>query len=206
MQIIEPSFKIIAPNPFNEKKIMKFIEEQGRVCYRSHYKAGEDTAKLFTKKIIQNGHHSVLEHVNFTIQFVCDRGVSHELVRHRFTSISQQSTRYVNYAGEEIKFVRPYGYEDWDQNQKRLWLFAMSKCEDTYKEMVKSGLTPQQARAVLPNSLATEIVMTCNLRELRHILKLRTSKKAHPDMRYLMIFLMAELSEEMPNLFDDLED
>lgn len=207
MKIIEPSFKIeYCPA---ERFVMHQLEQAARTCYKSEDKAGSDSARKLLSRIIRLGHDSVLEHIAVTVRIVCDRGVTHELVRHRMCSFSQESTRYANYAqdkfGREITVIRPFF---WNQDDARyaIWLAAMQSCEDAYLRLVDAGASPQEARSVLPNSLKTEIVTTANIREWRHIFKLRCDKAAHPQMRQVMVPMLAALAERLPVLFGDIHD
>jgi thymidylate synthase (FAD) len=190
-------------------EILKRIEEYGRVCYKSENRITEDSAKRFVENLIKRGHESVLEHISVTVKFVCDRGVSHEIVRHRLASYSQESTRYCNYSkddfGSEITVIEPCflvpGTAGYD-----MWYRACLVAEQMYFKMLDWGCTPEEARAVLPNSLKTELVMTANLREWRHFFKLRTSKAAHPQMRELTVPLLGEeFKEKIPVVFDDIK-
>jgi len=182
------------------------IEAAGRTCYKSEDKMTADSAARFARNAIKSGHHSIIEHVTVTVtvRFTCDRGVSHELVRHRLAAYSQESTRYVNYghAGEIVVIRPPFWRED--SEQYALWYAAMGIAENIYMRMIEAGVKPEEARSVLPNSLKTEIVMTANIREWRHVLKLRTSPAAHPQIRELMLPLLKDLAEWCPPLFDDL--
>jgi thymidylate synthase (FAD) len=237
MKLIRPSV-VIESNV--DESVLQSIEKIGRVCYKSEDKITKDSSEQFIKNIIKRGHESVIEHYNVSVRFIVDRGVTHELVRHRLCSFSQESTRYVNYQGREIEFVLPcwfnsiteegvYGtseafafeelgnktitgprkdvnysnFKHFDKNEV-YWMFSMLQSEETYNQLIKNGWTPQQARSVLPNSLKTEIVTTCNLREWRHILKLRTSKAAHPQMREIMLILSGEIRRKIPIIFDDI--
>jgi thymidylate synthase (FAD) len=170
------------------------------------------SAAGFVRMLLRNGHESVLEHEKITVKFVCDRGVSHELVRHRLASFSQESTRYCNYSsnkfGGDVTFIIPPFFKD-DETEERseneiIWKNAMYHAERSYIQLIKCGWTPQQARSVLPNSLKTEIVVTANIREWRLILKQRTDFKTHPQMRELMCPLLDELTRRLPELFDDI--
>ena len=185
------------------------IEQAGRTCYRSEEKAGEGTAGPFCRMLIARGHCSVLEHATATFRIVCDRGVSHELVRHRLASYSQESTRFCNYSkeqfGREITVIRPVFFVP-DTTNYNIWAKACWIAERNYFDLLDIGATPQEARAVLPNSLKTEIVMTANLREWHHVLKLRTSKAAHPQMRQVMVPLLAEFKRGLAPIFDDIQD
>jgi thymidylate synthase (FAD) len=166
-----------------------------------------DSARDFVKRLIRSGHHSVIEHLGVTVHFICDRGISHELVRHRLASFSQESTRYANYSkekfGKEITVIRPFF---WDKNSSRYfaWVNAMEQAEKHYLQLIQLGARPEEARAVLPNSLKTELIMSCNFREWRHIFELRCSRAAHPQMRELLLPLLQEFSEKIPIIFDDL--
>ena len=201
MKIIKPSYEII--DTLDATEILKKIELCGRVCYKSEDKITENSAREFVKQIIKAGHESVLEHFSFSVRFITDRGVSHEIVRHRMASYSQESTRYCNYSNDkfngEITVVEPHQIGE----QKSNWLKACKISEEQYFELLKTT-TPQTARAVLPTSLKTELIMTANLREWRHFFKLRTAKAAHPDMRVLTIPLLKELKQLIPVVFDDI--
>lgn len=206
MRIINPSVHIL--DELNGQEILKRIELCGRVCYKSEHRITPQSAEAFVANLIKRGHESVLEHVSFSVKFICDRGISHEIVRHRLASYSQESTRYCNYAkgdfNGEITVVAP-SYLDKLSRAYSLWVDAMEKAEMAYFKLLNEGLTPQQARAVLPNSLKTELIMTANLRTWRHFLKLRTSSAAHPQMREVAGMLHDELRQMVPVLFDDIK-
>jgi thymidylate synthase (FAD) len=194
----------------DRQTILEGIELAGRTCYKSEDRISSDSASKFIKILISRGHESVLEHENISVRFVCDRGVSHELVRHRLASFSQESTRYCNYGKDEdgITFIiPPFFHENGDDvrsDDEITWLKAMEFAEHSYLSLLEEGWTPQQARAVLPNSLKTEIVVTANIREWRTIFKQRTSIAAHPQMRELMLPLLRELTNALPELFCDI--
>ena len=206
MKIINASYHI--ETPIDGAEILKRIEKAGRTCYKSEDRITEESAKSFVQKLIERGHESVLEHESITVRFICDRGVSHEIVRHRLASYSQESTRYCNYSGDrfgsELTFIRPCFLPEVSVTY-RLWKRAMFVAEKKYFGLLNWGCTPQEARSVLPNSTKTEIVMTANLREWRHFLKLRTAKAAHPQMRELTVPLLHELQERIPVVFDDIQ-
>lgn len=206
MRIINASYKI--ETPINGKQILKRIEKAGRTCYKSEDRITAESAKVFVRTLIERGHESVLEHASITVRFVCDRGISHEIVRHRLASYSQESTRYCNYGndrfGNQITFIKPCFLEEGTGGYK-LWKQAMFIAEKEYFELLNWGCTLQGARSVLPNSVKTEIVMTANLREWRHFLKLRTATAAHPQMRELTVPLLKELQERIPVVFDDIQ-
>ncbi len=206
MRIINAGVEFITP--INGQVILKHLEQCGRVCYKSEDKITDGSAEKFLANIVKRGHEAVVEHFNFTVKFICDRGVSHEIVRHRLASYCQESTRYCNYGkdgfGREITVIRPCYFEEGSAMYNE-WYNACKCAEETYLWMLDAGATPQEARAVLPNSLKTEVVMTANIREWRHFLKMRTSKAAHPQMREVAILLLNELKENVPVLFDDIE-
>lgn len=202
MKTIKSSHEILTD--IDSDRILKKIELAGRTCYKSENKITESTAKIFVKQLIKRGHESVIEHESITVRFICDRGVSHELVRHRLASFSQESTRYVNYANnKELCFIDPNTHIK-DSSTMLVWSETMRFCEDSYLSMIEQGVKPEIARSVLPNSIKTEIVVTANLREWRTIFKQRTVPAAHPQMRELMIPLLEELKERLPIIFDDI--
>ncbi len=205
MQVIRPFHKIFSM-PDGEK-ILKHIETAGRTCYKSEDRITDESASGFVKRLIKAGHHSVLEHANITVHFTCDRGVSHQIVRHRLAAFSQESTRYANYAGEkfgqEITVIKPFFWPE-DSPEYAEWLTAMEQAEKSYMKLIEMGARPEQARSVLPNSLKTELVMTCNIREWRHVLRLRCSPAAHPQIREIMLPLLADFHERLPVFFDDI--
>ena len=177
------------------------VEHCGRTCYKSEDKITDQSAFKFVEMLIKRGHESVIEHVSASVKFVTNRGVTHELVRHRIMSPSQESTRYVNYNGTEMQFIRPVWVSDhmlgeWNDRKTPSpssmagadldFVLHCAECERVYKSMISNDWRPEQAREVLPNALKTEIVVTANFREWRHIFKLRTSPAAHPQMRALM--------------------
>jgi len=204
MEIIEPSVKI--ETPIDANKIYSNIERYGRTAYKSEDKITQGSAELFIQKILKSGHESVIEHENLTVRFICDRGVTHELVRHRLCAFTQESTRYCNYYKKGIQFIRPCFWSEFGNTfiKYHAWYTAMTQAEETYNNLIEMGCPPQEARSVLPNSLKTEIVVTANLREWRHILRLRTDTHAHPQMRQIMDILKKELQEKLPVIFGDL--
>lgn len=207
MEIIEQYHKILTPvDPVN---IYCAIERAGRVAYKSEDRITSGSAERFIRSIIQRGHESVIEHFNISVLFVTDRGVTHELVRHRLCAYTQESTRYCNYSKRGMTFIRPVFWEDGDAKSVYCydaWLKAMAIAESVYSTMIGKGATPQEARSVLPNSLKTEIVCTTDIREWRHILSLRSASAAHPQMRALMLPLLREFGEKLPVLFDDIKE
>ena len=194
MRIVKASAEFIdIPNGALEK-----IERCGRVCYKSEDRIESGSADSFVARIVASGHESVLEHVSLTAHIVCDRGVSHEIVRHRLASYSQESTRYC----DEVTFIEPCYLDKYSEAYK-LWYVGCLQAEEVYRAMRRSGCTPQEARAVLPNSLKTELYMTANIREWRHFFNLRTSKRAHPQMCEVANMLLSEAKEKLPIMFSE---
>lgn len=208
MKIIKPFYVI--ETQINGDNILKFIEKAGRTCYKSEDKISEDSAKRFVKNLVERGHLSVIEHYSISVRFFCDRGVSHELVRHRPASYTQESTRYCNYTkgkfDGEITFIAPCFWQEEKSEEYEIWKSAMSRCEKDYKKLIEMGASPQEARSILPNSLKTEILVTMNLREWKHFLTLRTAKASHPQMREITIPLLKEFKEKIPVIFDDITE
>lgn len=206
MRVIKPSFAIL--DELNGKEILKRIEKIGRVCYKSESNITEDSAMKFVANLIKSGHESVIEHEKISVRIICDRGVTHEIVRHRIASYSQESTRYCNYAndkfGKELTVIKPIF---WEENSKeyQCWLEVVQKIENAYNFLVDNGVKPQEARSILPNSLKTEIIVTMNLREWRHFFKLRTAITAHPQMREIACAMLDEFKKQIPIIFDDID-
>jgi thymidylate synthase (FAD) len=206
MKIIKPKYIILST--INGIDIIKNIERAGRTCYKSEDKITDDSAAKFIRMLLERGHESVLEHQTLSILFVNDRGVSHEEVRHRIASFSQESTRFINYTkenkGGECTFIDIKPHLINPAVSFDIWFNTMLYCENSYKLMIDAGEKPEIARSVLPNSLKTEIVISANMREWRTIFKQRTSSKAHPQMRELMCPLLDELKTKIPVIFDDI--
>lgn len=209
MRIIEPSY--IIEDEIDAKRMMRTIERAGRTCYKSEHNISEGSAEKFISNIIKRGHESVIEHEKITVRFICDRGVTHEMVRHRLASYSQESTRYCNYAndkfGNELTFIKPcFWNEDTEAGKAKmeLWKKSMQNIENEYNELIALGARPEEARSILPNSLKTEIVVTMNLRAWRNFFRLRTAPAAHPQIRQIAIALLEELKEKLPVVFGDL--
>lgn len=207
MKIIKASAEII--DSFDGSEVIKKLEQCGRVCYKSEGKITGDSGEEFIRSIIARGHESVIEHFSFSAKFICDRGVSHEIVRHRLASYSQESTRYCNYAQDrfnsEITVIEPCFLKPGTKGYE-LWRASCEQAEKTYFDMLNWGCTPQEARAVLPNSLKTEIIMTSNIREWRHFFRLRTSPAAHPQMREVAGMLHKQAKKKIPVVFGDIKE
>lgn len=200
MQILQPQ---VILEKIDREEILKKLEKAGRTCYKSENRITESSAPEFVKRIIKRGHESVIEHVTITVRVICDRGISHEIVRHRIGSYSQESTRYCNYRTKGIVFIEPFFFKE-DEEKYKIWLNAMKCCEEAYNKLIELGARPEEARTVLPHSLKTEIVITFNLREWRHFLKLRTSPQAHPQMRQIAIAILKKFKEVLPEIFFDI--
>lgn len=213
MLIVKPEVEVVSMNSYED--ILKKLEKIGRVCYKSEDKITEDSAETFIRNILKRGHESVIEHESITLRITCDRGVTHEIVRHRVASYSQESTRYCNYANDKfgsqisiIDIATGFSYDlntEKDQKKYRIWNEAMEYAEKKYFEMLEAGATPQEARSILPNSLKTEIVMTMNLREWRHFIRLRLAGGAHPQMREVTAVIYELFKEKLPVFVENLE-
>ena len=209
MKIIKPYAEILSGISKGGIKELQFIEKAARTCYKSEDKITDDgeSAKALIKQLIKSGHEAMLEHSSLSVKFVVDRGVSHEIVRHRLFSFAQESTRYCNYSkgkfGNEITFIEPCFWDE-DSNFYLMWKLCCMEAEKDYIRFIEDGATPQEARAVLPNSVKTELIVTGNYREWRHFFKLRTDKAAHPQMREVAIPLLKELRRRIPIVFDDI--
>ena len=247
MKIIEQSWEWIQKPVLP----LQTIETAGRTCYKSEDKIGcvnkdkadkapkcvkiapdnkscvttecpDHSSHKFAATLIKSGHETVIEHVSASIKIITNRGVTHELVRHRLFSFSQESTRYVKYDGN-MEFIKPvwikgdinsHGTDfevdmsetDTESGAIYEWLSTMSGCEASYKNLLDSGWRPEQAREVLPNSLKTEIVATANFREWRHTFNLRCSKAAHPQIRAIMLDILKAFNDEFPVIFTDLAE
>ena len=201
MRIIQPSVEILTP--IDGDYILQFIEQCGRTCYKSENKITADSAEKFVNGLIKRGHESVLEHFNITVKVITNRGVSHEIVRHRVgAAYSQESTRYVSYKDGIEVIAQPAIEGNYEAGQ--CWLEAMMDAEDYYIELIELGVKPEIARDVLPNALKTEIVITYNLRQWRHFIKQRTSKAAHPQIRQIAFMILEKFQREIPVIFDDI--
>ena len=208
MKIINAGFQILTN--INGMEMLQAIEYIARTCYKSENSITELSAVKMVESLIRSGHEAMFEHCVISVKFIVDRGVSHELVRHRMASYAQESTRYCNYSkdkfGNEITVIRPCYFAE-DTENYRIWKASCAAAENTYFAMLDNAANPQEARSVLPNSLKTEICMTANLREWRHFFKLRAlgaTGKPHPQMWEVAAPLLAEFKALIPVVFDDL--
>jgi len=232
VKVINQSHEILEMS----KDILGSIERAGRTCYQSEAKIGctlanesmpdicrtyslvgphcidtrcpQHSSHQFVKMLRDRGHAAMLEFGEITVRFITNRGVTHELVRHRLFSFAQESTRYVKYNGD-MEFIRPVWFtlllsSTEERDAQALWVKSMGISEMHYGQLLRMGWRPEQAREVLPNSLKTEITVKGNVREFRHMLDLRCSKKAHLQMRALMVPLLEELKGRVPIVFDDI--
>ncbi len=221
MNILNAGYEILTDISAGAIKELQHIERIGRVCYKSEDRITEDgeSAKKFVKMLINRGYCAMIEHSSLSVKFIVDRGVSHELVRHRIASFAQESTRFCNYStdkfGSKCNFIDLRSGIELDNKCKNMtageigllmreWILSMEDAEKHYMNMLGLGATPQIARSVLPNSTKTEITITANYREWRNFFKLRVPGTAHPQMREVTIPLLAELKNKIPVVFDDI--
>ena len=201
MKIVEPSVDLLWHTPQPARQ----IEISGRRCYKSEDKITPDSAQEFCRRMVKSGHHAMIEHASASFRIITDRGVSHEIVRHRLASYAQESTRFCDYSkgkfNNECSFIEP---PDLMKDQKIIWVKTCELCERAYFSMLEGGCPPQIARSVLPNSLKTEIIMTANFREWRHFIKLRGSGAAHPQIRPIAWAVKTELTIIAHSIFGDL--
>lgn len=207
MQIIQPEIKVTFHTPEGFDSFEKFIESCGRTCYKSEDRITDDSAPKFVTMLRERGHHAMLEFGYATAHIIADRGLTHELVRHRLCSFAQESTRYCNYGkgkfGSEITVVEQPGLEG---PTLAAWKSAMRDAERHYLFLLGQGVSPQIARSVLPIGLKTEINIGCNLREWRHIFELRCAKAAHPIIRGVMLEALEVFYARIPALYEDLAE
>ena len=206
MQLIEQSVELIAPQSFEQGEILlKRIEMAGRNCWRSEGKITEDSYKPFIKNLLKRGHESPLEFGHVMMKITTSRDVMAELTRHRIgVAFAIQSQRYVLEDADHdgIKFIAPVGYDENDIKWGT-WTNQMRRSEWAYREMISHGFKQQDARKVLPNSTATVIMMDVNIRELLHIVKLRSSSAAYPEMREMIRLMVEQLKTVLPLLFEE---
>lgn len=210
--IVEPSARMVYINggsPSKEEaiKALKHIEEAGRISHRSEEGITEDSWHKFIGFVVMvKGDWSIVEHINVTVDFEVDRGISHEIVRHRLASYTQESTRFINYEKKmPPRFIVPPLTKSYTHDSRCAWEEAIAQACMSYKRMLVNGESPQIARSVLPNSLATILRMTCNLRNWRHFFTMRSTVEAHPQIKEVVIPLLAQFKETIPILFADIE-
>ena len=197
MRIVKPSVSIESNISYNEA--LRIVENATRVCYKSEDKIKEGSAEKLIKGVIKAKHLGCIEHVSLTVKFICDRACSHQLVRHRLMSFNQKSQRYCK--EDNLEVIKPDGLKN-----TAIWLESCRQAENAYAELIRRGEKPEVARGVLPNSTATEIYATANIREWRHFFELRCDKTAQKDIRMLALELLCQMFEKYPVFFEDLVD
>jgi thymidylate synthase (FAD) len=197
MKFVEPSFDIISVSG-----TIQDLEAVARTCYRSEDRIKEGSAETMVKNLIKNNHTAMLEFIDISVRMVTDRGVSHELVRHRIASYAQESTRYVSYE-DGVEFIKPLFIEKGSLSEIAFERGCL-EAEQMYGALMLLGAKPQDARAVLPMCLATTLVMKTNLRSWRNFFQLRTDKAAHPEMRRIAIPMLRAFQDRLPIVFDDI--
>jgi len=198
MRIVEQSVELLWATNRPEEQ----IERAGRTCYKSENRITNDSAGAFVRRMRARGHFAMIEHAVASFKIVTDRGISHEIVRHRIASYAQESTRYCNYGkdkfGNQITVIQPMGLNPYEEIG---WRTLIEAVERTYLTWIQNGVKPEHARSILPTCTKTEIVMTANLREWIHFIELRTSKAAHPQIQEIARLIQAELILYAPNIF-----
>lgn len=202
MEIIKPSVQILTPKDGIDA--LRFIESMARISHRSEDMQTNDSWKKFIGAVVLgHGDWSVVEHSSSTVIFRIDRGITHELVRHRLFSFTQESTRFVNYSKKiGLQFIKPSLLR---QDVEEAWKYAIKQSQFYYNNLLENGVRPQEARSVLPNALASTVAVTGNLRNWRHFLLMRTSRETHPDFKEVTIPLLKQFQELVPLIFDDIE-
>ena len=207
MKVVKPDWRIVALTEADPTRLLKHLEAMGRICYQSEDAITDISYDKFLRGIIKRGHEAVLEHATVTAVVICDRGISHEIVRHRIAAYCQESTRYCNYSkgkfGNEITVVEP-PFWDPDGPEAAVWHESCLRAETAYFELLDMGCTPQEARDVLPNSTKTQIAITMDIREWRHFFRLRCGKGAHPQMIEIACKGLIEFYDYFPCLFEDI--
>ena len=206
MKYIDPYIEILTP--IDSKAIMLHLEQCGRVCYKSESLIKDNSCDVFLSKILSSAHESVIEHYSITVKLVGSRAMSHQLVRHRLASYSQESQRYCNYTkdkfGNDIVFIKPIKYNSWNTIVQGWFDDSLKQAEADYYKYIEAGLQAQDARAILPNACKTEIIVTMNLRSWRHFIKMRTDAHAQDEIRFLASLVLTEFKSKLPVIFGDL--
>ena len=208
MKVVKPSFEILTP--MDRESIYKQIELVARTCYKSEDKITAESAPKMVKALLSRKHLAMIEHAHVSVKFICDRGVTHEIVRHRVASYAQESTRYCNYSqgkfDGEITVIEPLFFQE-GTPEHFVWYQSCLEAERAYNTLIRMGRSPQEARSVLPNSLKTEIVVTMNLREWIHFFNLRvlgTTGAPHPQMREAAFPVLEAFARELPEVFGEM--
>ena len=217
VKVINQSYEILTD--LDGLVILKNIERSARTCYKTEDLITEDgeSAKKLCKMLVELKHTAMLEHGGMiSVKIICNRGLTHEIVRHRTAiSFAQESTRYCDYSkdkfGKEITVIRPLEFMNiakFDMighKQYSIWMKSVKEAEANYFELRLSGISAQVARGVLPIDVKTEIIVSTNPTEWRHIFKLRTSNAAHPQIRAIMRSLLSDFRQKIPVIFDDIK-
>lgn len=204
MQVIGIHAELISPHSGEEG--LNLIELMARTCYRSNMSSTLKTRDKFIAGLVKAGHESVIEHVTASFALTVPRSISHQIVRHRIgVAYSQESQRYCNYLHESLKVIAPVPVLE--EKDLRLWEMSCSLAFDNYRDLIRAGVKPEQARAVLPECTATHLGMTANLRAWRHILKERyINQRADPAIREVMGQVAEHLIRLFPPVFDDMRE
>ncbi|MDO8357237.1 MAG: FAD-dependent thymidylate synthase [Nitrospirota bacterium] len=214
MNVVEPYWEIYNDGADPDKqeeftevdgiRLVRKVEHYARISHRSEEAQTAISWDRFLRAVVLNkGDWSVVEHASLSVTFYVDRGITHEIVRHRLASYTQESTRFVNYAKKmSPSFIYP---RPQDLEQDPDWKIAIEACEDGYQRLIAKGWTAQEARSVFPNALGSKIAMTCNLRNWRHYLLMRSTREAHPQMRQVIDPLLLKLKATIPIFFEDIE-
>ncbi len=202
--------------------LLEHVERCGRICYKSEDKITNDSANKFVEKICKNQHESVLEHFSVTAIVICSRACSHQIVRHRIGTYSQESMRFVNYGKDNtLQVVCPpsIGLEPGDystapggtifidgtrfqvRNVRYSWLKQIESAYEEYRHELADGVRPEDARYVLPNATKTELAVTYNIRSWKHFFKMRCSSKAQWEIREIAIAIQDDLRSRFPGVF-----
>ena len=205
VRVIEPSVEIFTP--LNGNEILKHLERCARNCYKSEDKIMDESAPKMIKKLIDLGHEAMIEHFSISLKIIADTGVLKDITRHRLVSFAVESTRYCLYAkdkfGNEISVMKPVHIPE-GSPEYEVWLNCMKDIEKAYLKMAELGCKADACRMVLPHSTKAEIIMTANLREWRHVLRLRTAPAAHPTVQQIMKMVLREFKKNIPVVFDDI--
>lgn len=205
VKIVQPQIEILTP--LDGDYIIKHLELCARNCYKSEDKITEDSAKAMIKKLLELGHEAMIEHFSITVKFTTDVGAYKDLTRHRMASFAIESTRFCNYSkgkyGNELTFMQPSNIEEGTELYN-IWYKTMEMIEKSYLEMAEKGAKADQLRMLLPHSTKADVIMTANIREWRHVFKLRCAPAAHPSVRHIMLMLLNEFRKKIPVLFDDI--
>ena len=203
MKIVERSVEVLTKTSYED--MIKLVEDAGRNCYQSYNKMSEGSAEKLIRQFVEVNHGSPLEFADIAVRICGDRSLMGQITRHRLCSFSIESARFNNYASDkfdgEISVIQPADIER-GTDAFELWYRSCAEAEYYYKELINKGIKPETARSVLPMSLATHIVMKANVREWRHIFKLRLDKRAQKDIRNVMLECLKKMGDKYPVFFE----